>query len=236
MKKTIIPAVVICLMGMTSCNNTTPETVALSNQNDTLSWAMGTSMGTAIKESGLTFNEDVLMAAVRSAMEGNGSKLDQESYEKALASINLQIAQNQQQQDEKMRAEVEAKEKAYFEKLLKENPNVKQTEHGFYYEVLKPGKGPNAKYAQRIKFDYKGFFMFTGKMIDQTYGNRQPIVTAVTKHMFPGLVQALQMMNAGSIYRFYFPQHTAFGKFGDKNIPPYTPIVYEVEVHELYNN
>lgn len=236
MKKTLIPAVVICLMGMTACNKTNPKIPTLDNQNDTLSWAMGTSMGNAIKESGLTFDEEILMAAVHNAMTGNSSKLDQESYEKALASINLQIAQNQQQHDEKMRTEVEAKEKAFFEKLLKENPNVKETEHGFYYEVIKAGKGPNAKYAQRIKFDYKGFFMFTGNMIDQTYGNRPPIVTAITKHMFPGLVQALQMMNAGSIYRFYFPQHTAFGKFGDKNIPPYTPIVYEVEVHELYND
>ncbi len=235
MKKTFLPVIALCLMGIVSCKNEATE-IPLNNNNDTLSWAMGTSVGNAIKESGIAFNEEVLLAACRNILEGGTNKLDQETYEKSLNAINLQIAKNRKSNESKMVEEVQAKEQAYFDKLLKDNPNVKQTEHGFYYEVLKPGKGPNAQYAQRIKFDYKGFFLFTGKMIDQTYGNRPPIVTAVTNHMFPGLVQALQLMNAGSIYRFYFPQHTAFGRYGDKNIPPYTPIIYEVEVHELYNN
>ena len=52
--------------------------------------------------------------------------------------------------------------------------------------------------------------------------------------MFPGLIEAFQLMNAGSIYRFYFPYQVAFGAQGSGNIPGYTPLIYEVEVHELY--
>ena len=76
--------------------------------------------------------------------------------------------------------------------------------------------------------------MLTGEPYDQTYGKRDPIVHVVGEPMFPGLIEAFQLMNAGSIYRFYFPYQVAFGAQGSGNIPGYTPLIYEVEVHELY--
>ena len=107
---------------------------------------------------------------------------------------------------------------------------------GFYYEVLKPGKGANAQIGQRILFDYRSFLMFNGEPYDQTYGVRDPILHVVGRPMFQGLIDALQLMNAGSIYRFYFPYQLAFGETGAGDIPGYTPFIYEVELHEIYEH
>ena len=133
----------------------------------------------------------------------------------------------------KQRADVKDQQDEFFAKLEAENPNVKKHKSGFYYECLQAGKGPNAEFARRISFDYKGILMFTGEVFDQTYGQRPPIVTVLGNPMFPGLQDALQMMNAGSKYRFYFPYQLAFGERGTTSVPPYSPLIYEVELHEI---
>ena len=51
--------------------------------------------------------------------------------------------------------------------------------------------------------------------------------------MFPGLIEAFQIMNSGSIYRFYFPYQLAFGPQGSGSIPGYTPMIYEIELHSI---
>ena len=131
---------------------------------------------------------------------------------------------------------VDEKQEAYFSELQKSNSKVKRHPSGFYYEVMKEGKGPKAKLAQRIKFDYRGKLMFTGEAFDQTYGKREPIMHVVGEPMFPGLIEAFQLMNPGSIYRFYFPYQLAFGAAGGGTVPGYTPLIYEVELHETYDD
>jgi FKBP-type peptidyl-prolyl cis-trans isomerase len=76
----------------------------------------------------------------------------------------------------------------------------------------------------------------TGQPYDQTYGKRDPIVHVIGTPMFPGLIEAFQLMNAGSRYRFYFPYQVCFGARGSDGIPPFTPMIYEVELHEIYDN
>ena len=95
---------------------------------------------------------------------------------------------------------------------------------------------PNAIYGQRIEFDYKSYLMLTGEPYDQTYGKRPPILHVVGEPMFPGLIHAFQLMNAGSIYRFYFPYQLAFGPTGASGIPGYTPFIYEIELHKTFND
>ena len=107
---------------------------------------------------------------------------------------------------------------------------------GFYYEQLRAGKGRKAVYGDRINFDYRSFLMFSGEAYDQTYGKRDPIIHVVGEPMFTGLIEGFQLMNAGSIYRFYFPYQLAFGERGSRDIPGFTPFIYEVELHEIYEN
>ena len=129
---------------------------------------------------------------------------------------------------------VDRQQEAYFANLVKEKPDIKRHPSGFYYEVLKRGKGPNAEVGLRVLFDYRSYLMFSGEAYDQTYGKRDPILHVVGKPMFPGLIEGLKMMNAGSIYRFYFPYQLAFGERGSDPIPGFTPFIYEVELHEIY--
>ena len=81
--------------------------------------------------------------------------------------------------------------------------------------------------------DFKGINMANNQVIEETYGHREPIIHTLDRPMFQGLLSGFQLMNTGSKYRFYFPHQLVTGANG---IPPYTPVIYEVELHEIYND
>ena len=111
--------------------------------------------------------------------------------------------------------------------------NSSGVDKGFYYEVLKEGTGRKAEPGLIIDFDYKGTFT-NGQIFDQTYGNRSSIVHLVDESLMPGLREGFCMMKAGSTYRFYFPCEMAFGAKGTDDIPPFTTVIYEVELHDVH--
>lgn len=210
----------------------------LNSAVDSLSWAYGQNIADALHRG--FFNEldaDLVLQSARYTLAGGTDQpMNPQEVMDALNYIMAMYAASSQQAASQTQQNVEAAQAEYFKKLEKENPNVKRHPQGFYYEVLRPGKGPKAQYAKRINFDYRSFLLLTGEPYDQTYGKRDPIVHVVGEPMFPGLIHAFQLMNAGSIYRFYFPYQLAFGAKGSGEIPPFTPFIYEIELHEIYND
>lgn len=236
-KNILIPFIAGLLL--TACHPNT-ETPQLRTQTDTLSWALGENIAMTIMQMPEdAIDNEVVMQAIRHTLADKEQPISDAVRQEALHRLILGQQTQQVQtraQSTGNRADIDKQQKAYFDKLVKENPNIKQHPSGFYYEVLKSGKGPNAQIGKRIKFDYRSSLMLNGEPYDQTYGNRDPIIHVVGKPMFPGLLEGMQLMNAGSIYRFYFPYQLAFGEQGSGDIPGYTPFIYEVELHEIYDN
>lgn len=224
-------------------NSTSAPTVKITSVKDSISWGYGQSLALALKgdffDTSLN-HELVLQAFAYTLKGGNENLIPNELAMDAYQYINGLYSMILRQRTSEIAQSVDEQQQAYFDNLVKTNPNVKSRKVGdmvFYYEVIKPGKGPKAKFAQRIEFDYRSSNMLTGQPIDQTYGNREPIIHVVGSPMFPGLIEAFQLMNAGSIYKFYFPYQLAFGAKGTADvIAPYTPVIYEIELHELYEN
>lgn len=229
-----LSTIVAAALLMAACTGTTPK---LEDRTDTLSWALGQNTALSLMSGqAVEIDNDVFIQALRHTIDGKEQPLSDSAYTEAMQYIiNTTQMQHMKQRSETVQNLDEA-QKAYFKKLTADNPSVKFHPSGFYYEVLKAGKGPNANYAQRIKFDYRSFKMLSGEPFDQTYGKRDPIIHVVGKPMFPGLIDAFQLMNAGSIYRFYFPYQLAFGERGTSEIPGYTPFIYEIELHEIYKD
>lgn len=213
----------------------------LKSIKDSLSWAYGQYLAVALQGEyfDTVFNHDLVLEAFTYTLKGGQHNLLDNDMARDIAQYaNMQYAAIMQHRAKNMAVSADSLQRLYFANLEKTNPQIKKHQMGdyaFYYEVVKAGHGPKAEYAQRIQFDYKSFNLLSGQPIDQTYGNREPIVHVVGSPMFPGLIEAFQLMNAGSIYRFYFPYQLAFGAEGADNlIPPFTPVIYEIELHELY--
>lgn len=218
---------------LASCTNS-GEKPQLATQQDTLSWAMGENIALSMKEmQGIGLDNERILEAIRHTLDGGVQPLSDAEVQTALEYIIMCQQRQMMQQANQNKASMDKQQAEYFERLKKEHPGIKQHPSGFYYEELKAGKGPTAQYAQVIRFDYRSYFMLTGEPYDQTYGVRRPITHVVGKPMFIGLVDGVQLMNAGSIYRFYFPYELVFGESGKDGIPGYTPMIYEVELHEI---
>lgn len=233
MKKiTCTLAVVVALLAICSCG-TNNEKKVLSSERDTLSWAMGMSLAKTVQTGFYDFDREVVLQAFESCMKDGKQPLDEAQFRQACEMIAL-LAENAQLSNAQRQTQAASvSQDEYFAKLVKDNPNLKKSDRGFYYEVLSAGSGPKAKAGLRIKFDFRSINMLTGDTITQTYGNREPIVHVVSNSMFEGLYYGLHLMPAGSKYRFYFPYELV------KNVPDfpsYTPIIYEVELHEIYKD
>ena len=231
--KLVIAAVLAaCSLLATGCNKA--KTNQLDSGMDSLSWILGRNTAESLTSGPFKdINPEIFVEAVRATFACEEQPINDSTYHAVLQQV-MMVAQRQAMQQTSDREQiVNQQQEEYFARLVKENPNVKKHPAGFYYEVLKPGKGPNAYYAAHVYFDYRSYTMFDGEPYDQTYGKREPISTVVGNPMFPGLIEAFQVMNAGSIYRFYFPYQLAFGGQGSGSIPGFTPFIYEIELHKF---
>jgi len=235
MKRSLL--IITATLLLTACAEK-KEAPKLETMNDTLSWAMGENIGLSLKEMNntLKLDNDLVQQAIRHTLADGAQPIDEKTLRQAIEEIVYQQQTATLRRENQNEAQVDKQQQAYFEQLVKEHPNVKKHDSGFYYEQVRAGKGRKAVYGDRISFDYRSFLMFSGEPYDQTYGKRASIIHVVGKPMFQGLIDGMQLMNAGSIYRFYFPYQLAFGPQGSGEIPGYTPFIYEVELNEIYEN
>jgi FKBP-type peptidyl-prolyl cis-trans isomerase len=127
-------------------------------------------------------------------------------------------------------------------KYLEDNKiTVKPTASGLYFIEKTKGKGAHPKEGDKIKVHY------TGRLLDGTvfdtsveaeakkagvYDERRPYGPAdfTVGQLVPGMNEALTMMSQGAKATIILPSALAYGERGGGPIPPYSPMVFEVEV------
>ena len=146
--------------------------------------------------------------------------------------------------DDKMKSVKEAsllerfgENKAAGEKFLEENKakeGVVTTESGLQYKVITEGKGQVPTSTDRVKVHYKGT-LIDGTEFDSSYsrkdkdGNPQPS-TFRANQVIKGWTEALTMMPIGSNWELYIPQELAYGSQDTGTIPPFSTLIFEVEL------
>lgn len=108
-------------------------------------------------------------------------------------------------------------------------PEVTTTASGLQYTVVKQGEGPKPKATDMVEVHYTGKFI-NNKVFDSSYGSGQPI-TFPLNGVIAGWTEGVQLMNVGSVYRFYIPYQLGYGEKGYPGaIPPYSALIFEVEL------
>ena len=117
------------------------------------------------------------------------------------------------------------------EKFLTENAlkeGVTTTESGLQYEVLKMGKGKKPAATDRVKVHYHGT-LTDGTVFDSSVERGEPIVFGLNQ-VIKGWTEGVQLMPVGSKFRFYIPQELGYGAQNAGSIPPYSTLIFEVEL------
>ena len=108
---------------------------------------------------------------------------------------------------------------------------VTVTNSGLQYEVLEEGEGKSPSATDVVKCNYEGR-LIDGTVFDSSYKHGGPLEFALHQ-VIKGWTEGLQLMKEGSKYRFFIPYNLAYGSRGASIIPPYSALVFDVELIEV---
>lgn len=105
---------------------------------------------------------------------------------------------------------------------------VEMLKSGLQYRIIKEGKGALATENSEVEVHYEGR-LIDGKVFDSSYARNQTATFRPTQ-VIKGWTEALQMMPEGSVWELYIPYFLAYGENGNQNIPPYSTLIFKVEL------
>ena len=105
------------------------------------------------------------------------------------------------------------------------------TSSGLQYEVLQEGTGKSPLATDIVRCHYEGR-LIDGTVFDSSYKRGEPSEFALNQ-VIKGWTEGLQLMKEGSKYRFYIPYYLAYGSRGVSIIPPYSALIFDVELIEV---
>jgi FKBP-type peptidyl-prolyl cis-trans isomerase FklB len=90
------------------------------------------------------------------------------------------------------------------------------------------GKGKKPAATDRVKVHYHGT-LIDGTVFDSSVDRGEPITFGLNQ-VIKGWTEGVQLMPVGSKFRFYIPQELAYGAQNAGSIPPYSTLIFEVEL------
>ena len=106
---------------------------------------------------------------------------------------------------------------------------VVTTASGLQYKVLVEGTGktPSAKDEVTVKYEGR---LLDGTVFDSSYKRKGETAKFRVNQVIKGWTEALKMMPVGSKWELYIPHDLAYGSRKAGNIPPYSTLIFTVEL------
>lgn len=171
-------------------------------------------------------NKELFVQGFRDAINGN-ARLTQDSAQ-AVANKQMEYYQKVKMEAKYGQNRIEG------ENFLKENAknkDVKVTASGLQYKVITAGTGAVPTATQKVKVNYEGR-LINGTVFDSSYERKQP-ATFGCNQVIKGWTEALTMMPVGSKWELYIPQELAYGAREAGKIPPFSTLIFTVELLEI---
>lgn len=118
-----------------------------------------------------------------------------------------------------------------FLKLNAKKDSVKTTASGLQYKILTAGTGEVPTATQKVKVNYEGRLV-DGTVFDSSCQRNKPISFACNQ-VIKGWTEALTMMPVGSKWEIYVPQELGYGDREQKKIPPFSTLIFTVELLDI---
>lgn len=110
----------------------------------------------------------------------------------------------------------------------KKQEGVLETTTGLQYKIITKGTGALPNENSEVKVHYTGALV-SGKIFDSSVKRGQPISFNI-QGVIKGWTEGLQLMPVGSKFRFYIPYELGYGAQATSSIPPYSTLVFDVEL------
>ncbi|WP_237249416.1 FKBP-type peptidyl-prolyl cis-trans isomerase [Sphingobacterium faecale] len=199
------------------------NTIVLKTEKDSLSYALGTDIAKSLKGNGFNLDLKMLSAGISAYYKGTDVLLTED---KSAEIIQASVRKMMEQKNAELRKPGEE-----FLAKNKLNPNIKVTEEGVQYEVLAEGEGAHPTVSDEVLVHYLGTLP-NGEKFDSSYDRNEALSLRLTG-VIKGWQIGIPLMKVGSKYRFFIPYNLAYGERGTGGIPPFSPLIFEVELLEI---
>jgi len=232
MKALIVLA--LCLV-LASCQESAKSPSSMSNVDDSVSYALGMSLGNSSRQDSVNLVPEMIAAGIRDTRDGTPAFSDS-VMQRVMNEFQQRIMVKQQERMKHMQdslAKAGETNKAKGEAFLAENKTkegVVTLPSGLQYKVITEGSGPSPKAADQVQVHYHGT-LIDGTVFDSSVERGEPVTFAVNG-VIPGWTEALQLMKVGSKWRLFIPSDLAYGanpQPGGK-IGPNDVLIFDVEL------
>lgn len=220
--KFLVSCFAISLIAVGGCAQKSKGKKEMSNDVDSLSYALGINLATNFERQNITdLNYDILISALEDYRSGE-TKMTTESADSVVSAL---LTKRREVMDLKVKDEGLA--------FLAENgkkDGVVTTASGLQYMVLEEGSGINPKETDQVTCHYKGT-LTNGEVFDSSYDRGEPATFALNR-VIKGWTEGLQLMKEGAKYRFFIPQELGYGANPRPGgvIKPYSVLIFDVEL------
>ena len=157
--------------------------------------------------------------------------------------VDIQSEQETMKRIESLRSQSNTEEKAMMDKMQAEEPaaiqeylkrkniTAKPTASGLYFIETAKGNGAKVKPGQKVTMQYTGYLL-NGKKFDSSFDHDgKPFSFKLgNKEVIAGWDEGVAMMNVGSSATFVIPSILGYGSSSQGPIPPFAPLVFEVQL------
>lgn len=172
-------------------------------------------------------NHDEFRRGFYEALKGTDCGISTDSIR---AVVEKQMKYYHAQQMERKYGANRAEGEAFLKANLKKD-SIQHTASGLQYKVITMGTGAKPTADQKVKVNYEGK-LINGTVFDSSYKRKQPATFGVSQ-VIKGWTEALEMMPVGSKWVLYIPQELAYGDREQRNIPPYSCLIFTVELVDI---
>lgn len=234
MKSILKCAGMLCIAAsLFSCKG--KDAVELKTLEDSAHYCIGFSLAANCYQQGLdSLNSDAIMAGFNAFNPDEQAfplALDQEAYGDLMDRF---VTKLQEKELAKMKEEY-APQIAEGDKFLAENgkrDGVITTASGLQYEILTEGSGAKPNLGDTITVLYKGTLL-DGTIFDQTIDNKTNSFALTPGHLIEGWIEAFPLLAKGTKAKLYIPYSLAYGEYGRVPIPPFSTLIFEVELKDV---
>lgn len=212
-------------IAIASALNVNAQTMELKTQADSISYAIGVSVGANLKQAGIeNLNAELVSKAMSAVIKGEPTLMDPP---KAGQLINQCMGEIQAK---KGAAAIEKGTK--FLEENKKKKGVTLLPSGVQYEIIKTGTGEKPTATDKVKVHYTGT-LIDGTIFDSSVQRGEPATFGVGQ-VIKGWTEILQLMPTGSKWKVYIPADLAYGDKGaGGQIGPNETLIFEVELLEI---
>ncbi len=204
------------------------EETALKTKMDKVSYGLGISIGTNLKNQSVDVEPDAFAKGLNDALSGSKPLMTEQEMREVMVAFQQEMVAKQLERSKNL-GEKNKKEGEPFLDANKKKEGVVTLPSGLQYKVIKEGKGKSPKAADTVTVNYRGT-LIDGTEFDSSYKRGEPATFAVNA-VIPGWTEALQLMKEGAKWQLFIPSNLAYGEKGAGNmIGPNAVLIFEVEL------